>query len=113
VLSEAPSFDGTPKQRNRQKDFRAKTHFSGTCKRGFVRSPSNSKPIAMYIHKFNQNPSMAEFLLGTDGKILAEASPNDKIWGVGLRQDDPNIKNLYAWPVKTFWGSSLWKSATL
>jgi ribA/ribD-fused uncharacterized protein len=56
------------------------------------------------IHKFNQNPLLAEFLLNTDGKILAEASPTDRIWGVGLREDDPKIENLYIWPGQNLLG---------
>ena len=56
------------------------------------------------VHKFNQNPLLAEFLLKTDGKILAEASPRDKIWGVGLSQDNADINNLYAWPGQNLFG---------
>jgi ribA/ribD-fused uncharacterized protein len=59
------------------------------------------------IHKFNQNPLLAEFLLKTEDKILAEASPTDKIWGIGLRQEDPNVGNIYAWPGQNLLGFAL------
>lgn len=49
------------------------------------------------IHKFNQNPIMADYLLKTDKHILVEASPVDSIWGIGLAQDDNYIDNIYAW----------------
>ena len=35
--------------------------------------------------KFSQNPELKEFLLSTGDAILVEASPYDKIWGIGMR----------------------------
>lgn len=49
------------------------------------------------IHKFNQNPDFAKYLLQTDNRILVEASPVDAIWGIGLSQDSKDIDNIYAW----------------
>ena len=49
------------------------------------------------IHKFNQHPAIAEFLLQTGNRILVEASPVDTIWGVGLSPDNNDIENIYAW----------------
>jgi ribA/ribD-fused uncharacterized protein len=34
--------------------------------------------------KFSQNPEWAAELKGTESRILVEASPYDKIWGIGL-----------------------------
>lgn len=34
-------------------------------------------------HKFNQNPQLLKELLKHKGKIIVEASPNDRIWGIG------------------------------
>lgn len=36
------------------------------------------------IHKFEQNPKLLCLLLNTGDKVIIEASPYDKIWGVGL-----------------------------
>lgn len=47
--------------------------------------------------KFQQNPAMGEFLLATGGKVLVEASPTDRIWGIGLAQDDRRVKNPKQW----------------
>jgi ribA/ribD-fused uncharacterized protein len=49
------------------------------------------------IHKFNQHPDFAEYLLKTENRILVEASPVDTIWGIGLSQDSKDIDNIYAW----------------
>ncbi len=48
-------------------------------------------------HKFSQNPEMKEFLKNTGDKVLVEASPVDKIWGVGLAADDSAIDNPNKW----------------
>ncbi|WNO10874.1 NADAR family protein [Teredinibacter sp. KSP-S5-2] len=49
------------------------------------------------LAKFRQNPSLQEFLLNTGDRILVEASPVDKIWGIGLAQDSPHIDNPFKW----------------
>ena len=36
------------------------------------------------LHKFRQHPELKESLLGTGQKALVEASPRDRIWGVGF-----------------------------
>ncbi len=35
--------------------------------------------------KFSQNPRLLQLLLTTGDKVLVEASPFDKIWGIGMR----------------------------
>jgi ribA/ribD-fused uncharacterized protein len=47
--------------------------------------------------KFSQNPKMLEELLATDGITLVEASPEDKIWGIGLRESDPRVHSRSTW----------------
>ena len=37
------------------------------------------------ILKFSQNPELKKYLLGTGDKILVEASPYDRVWGIGMR----------------------------
>ena len=36
------------------------------------------------LGKYGCNPELKEFLLSTGNKILVEASPYDKIWGIGM-----------------------------
>ena len=47
--------------------------------------------------KFSQNPDLKNFLLNTKDRVLVEASPVDKIWGIGLVADNPSIENPYHW----------------
>lgn len=49
------------------------------------------------IAKFSQYPELKTYLLGTGDRILVEASPVDKIWGVGLAKDDDKIHNPNNW----------------
>ncbi|HEY5761312.1 MAG TPA: NADAR family protein [Steroidobacter sp.] len=47
--------------------------------------------------KFSQNPELHQFLKTTGSRILVEASPVDKIWGIGLAHDDERAKDPNAW----------------
>jgi ribA/ribD-fused uncharacterized protein len=49
------------------------------------------------IAKFQQNPLLKEFILSTKDQILVEASPDDKIWGIGLSSNDPHIEDPNCW----------------
>lgn len=49
--------------------------------------------VAGNIAKFGQHPDPRSYLLGTGNRVLAEASPVDRIWGIGLAADDPRARN--------------------
>ena len=57
--------------------------------------------------KFTQNPAMKHHLLSTGNKRLAEASPLDPVWGIGLRADDPRAKDPRQWIGKNLLGEAL------
>jgi len=82
----------------------------GRAVRGYNERTWNSlREEAMYfnlIRKFGQNPGLKAQLLATDDDILVEASPYDKIWGVGLRETDPRINDPSQWG-KNFLGKCL------
>jgi ribA/ribD-fused uncharacterized protein len=40
------------------------------------------------VHKFRAHPELREFLLNTGERVLVEASPVDRVWGIGLAADD-------------------------
>jgi ribA/ribD-fused uncharacterized protein len=47
--------------------------------------------------KFAQNTELGQFLKQTGSRVLVEASPVDKIWGVGLAQDDEKVNDPNLW----------------
>lgn len=49
------------------------------------------------LAKFSQHADLKVYLLDTGERILVEASPVDKIWGVGLAKDDKCICNPNQW----------------
>ena len=57
--------------------------------------------------KFSQNPNLKKILLGTGNSILAEASPHDKIWGIGLDQKDAKYISVDKWPGSNLLGKCL------
>ncbi|WP_313885148.1 MULTISPECIES: NADAR family protein [Clostridium] len=47
--------------------------------------------------KFIQDEDLRQFLIRTKERVLVEASPYDKIWGIGMSADDENIENPLLW----------------
>lgn len=47
--------------------------------------------------KFSQNIELKEFLIQTNSKILVEASPLDRIWGIGMTGDKPSASIPAEW----------------
>jgi len=46
--------------------------------------------------KFNQNPDMKAELLSHKGKTFVEASPYDRIWGIGYAEENA-LENIFDW----------------
>jgi len=59
------------------------------------------------VHKFSQNAGLRQELLGTGDQILVEASPEDRIWGIGLREGDPDAMVPARWNGKNLLGFAL------
>ncbi|MGE8437693.1 MAG: NADAR family protein [Pseudomonas palmensis] len=47
--------------------------------------------------KFSQNAELGAFLQGTGTRVIVEASPVDRVWGIGLAQDDQNAHRPDRW----------------
>jgi ribA/ribD-fused uncharacterized protein len=60
-------------------------------------------------HKFTQNPKIMNTLMETRGTLLVEASPYDKIWGIGLGEDDPARLDPRKWKGTNWLGEVLTK----
>ena len=59
------------------------------------------------IAKFGQNPAMRDFLLSTGDKVLVEASPRDRIWGIGMGASNPAAAEPRQWRGQNLLGFAL------
>ncbi len=59
------------------------------------------------VLKFSQNQELSEFLLNTGNRVLVEASPVDKIWGIGLAVDNQKAENPNLWRGQNLLGFAL------
>jgi ribA/ribD-fused uncharacterized protein len=53
--------------------------------------------VAGNLAKFGQHAALRAFLLGTGQRVLVEASPVDRVWGIGLTRDDPAATDPAHW----------------
>lgn len=49
------------------------------------------------LAKFSQHPDLRQRLLDTGDRIIAEASPRNSIWGIGMAEDHPNVTDTTLW----------------
>mmetsp|Transcript_52517 Transcript_52517/g.97238 ORF Transcript_52517/g.97238 Transcript_52517/m.97238 type:complete len:278 (-) Transcript_52517:39-872(-) len=61
------------------------------------------------LQKFQASEELAEILLSTGNKIIAEAN-EDKLWGIGIPEDDPQVQNPEEWPGRNVLGKALMKA---
>ena len=65
------------------------------------------------VAKFSSNPELKEFLISTGKRILVEASPVDKIWGIGLEEKNSSSSNPYKWKGENLLGFALMEARDL
>lgn len=59
------------------------------------------------LDKFTQDELLKEYILSTGDKIIAEASPVDAVWGIGLAEDNYRAWNQATWEGTNFLGNVL------
>lgn len=57
--------------------------------------------------KFGQHRRLRDFLVGTGSRVLVEASPRDRVWGIGLAADDGRAGSPERWPGLNLLGFAL------
>jgi ribA/ribD-fused uncharacterized protein len=63
--------------------------------------------VAGNMAKFGQHPELRDFLAGTGSRVLVEASPLDRVWGIGVAADDDRAASPERWPGLNLLGFAL------
>ena len=65
------------------------------------------------INKFSQNEHLKAVLLSTGERLLAEASPRDTYWGIGMHMSHRQKTDIQQWPGQNVLGETLMKVRNL
>lgn len=65
------------------------------------------------LFKFTRDADYRAYLLSTVPYVLVEASPMDRIWGVGLAPDDARVHTPHAWRGENRLGFALMRARDL
>ena len=63
--------------------------------------------VDVLVAKFSQNKELLNQLQNTFDAVLVEASPKDKIWGIGIDVNHPDFLNPDKWPGQNLLGQAL------
>ncbi|WP_433550601.1 NADAR family protein [Micromonospora zamorensis] len=69
--------------------------------------------VAGNTAKFDQHPTLRTYLLGTGKRVLVEASPLDRVWGIGLAADHPHATDPARWRGLNLLGFALMHTRTI
>ncbi|MFE9255971.1 NADAR family protein [Streptomyces sp. NPDC006879] len=79
----------------------AQAQRAGRLVRGFDESIWRRERYALVVqgnvHKFGSDANLRAFLLSTGSRVLVEASPRDRIWGIGLSSTDERAHDPARW----------------
>ncbi|MFG3164742.1 NADAR family protein [Streptomyces sp. NPDC048232] len=74
---------------------------AGRLVRGFDETVWQRERFAIVVegstHKFASDPALRGFLLDTGDRVLVEASPVDRVWGIGLSASDEAATDPERW----------------
>lgn len=65
------------------------------------------------VAKFSCHDQLRAYLLGTGSRVLVDASPTDRIWGIGLTADDPLATDPTTWRGHNLLGFALMRARTI
>ena len=63
------------------------------------------------FHKFYQHPLLRDYLLDTEDQVLVEASPRDRIWGIGMGARHVAARDPHQWRGQNLLGFALMEAA--
>ncbi len=63
--------------------------------------------VAGNFAKFGQNEALGRYLLATGDAVLVEASPRDRIWGIGMGASNPKARDPERWRGRNLLGFAL------
>ena len=83
----------------------------GRAVKGYDDAVWKAKRFEVVTHiselKFFQNAQLKEVMVATQDFELVEASPEDEIWGIGIAENHPDIKDKSKWPGLNLLGKAL------
>lgn len=53
--------------------------------------------VAAGLAKFAANQDLRAYVASTSGRVLVEASPRDRVWGIGLAASDEQARDPRQW----------------
>jgi ribA/ribD-fused uncharacterized protein len=62
------------------------------------------------VGKFGSNEELRSYLVGTGNRVLVEASPRDRIWGIGMGKDNPAAEQPSGWKGLNLLGFALMRA---
>lgn len=66
--------------------------------------------VAANMAKFSQHPDLGRYLAHTRSRVLVEASPVDRVWGIGLAATDPRVHDPAQWRGQNLLGFALMRA---
>lgn len=66
--------------------------------------------VPALVEKFTQSKALLAEILSSGDDLIVEASPYDKIWGIGLAEDDPRALDQSQWQGTNWLGIALMKA---
>lgn len=66
--------------------------------------------VAGNVAKFSHHPDLGQYLSRTGNRVLVEASPVDRVWGIGLAATDPRAHDPVQWRGRNLLGFALMRA---
>jgi ribA/ribD-fused uncharacterized protein len=83
----------------------------GRTVRGYVDATWEEARFAAVVRgnvaKFGQNADLRRFLCATGDRVIVEASPRDRVWGIGMGASNPDARNPLRWRGRNLLGFAL------